>query len=147
MNDIFYMKRAIELSKLGEFTTAPNPNVGCVIVKNNIIVGEGWHEQAGKNHAEINALIMAGEKAQGGTAYVTLEPCNHFGKTPPCCNALIKSGINRVVISNIDPNPKISGNGILYLKKHGICVKTGLLSKESKQYNKGFFKRMKTGFP
>lgn len=147
MNDIFYMKRAIELSKLGEFTTSPNPNVGCVIVNNNNIVGEGWHEQSGKNHAEINALIMAGNNAKGGTAYITLEPCNYFGKTPPCCNALVTAGINRVIISNIDPNPKVSGNGILYLKKNGISVKTGLLSKESKKYNKGFFKRMKTGLP
>ncbi|QCI23039.1 bifunctional diaminohydroxyphosphoribosylaminopyrimidine deaminase/5-amino-6-(5-phosphoribosylamino)uracil reductase RibD [Buchnera aphidicola (Macrosiphum gaurae)] len=141
------MKRAIELSKLSEFTTAPNPNVGCVIVKNNIIVGEGWHEKPGKNHAEINALIMAGKKARGGTAYITLEPCNYFGKTPPCCNALIEAGINRVIISNIDPNPKVSGNGALYLKKYGVFVKIGLLAEESKKNNKGFFKRMKTGLP
>lgn len=147
MNDIFYMKRAIDISKLGEFTTSPNPNVGCVIVNNNIIVGEGWHEKSGENHAEINALIMAGKKAKGGTAYVTLEPCNYFGKTPPCCHALIKAGINRVIISNIDPNPKVSGNGISYLKKHGISVTTGILSKESKKFNKGFFKRMKSGLP
>ncbi|CAL4326516.1 Riboflavin biosynthesis protein RibD, partial [Diaminohydroxyphosphoribosylaminopyrimidine deaminase] [Buchnera aphidicola (Brachycaudus tragopogonis)] len=147
MNDIFYMKRAIEISKLGEFTTSPNPNVGCVIVKNNIIVGEGWHEKSGKHHAEINALIMAGTKAQGSTAYITLEPCNHFGKTPPCCNALIKAGINRVVISNIDPNPKVSGNGVSFLRKHGLSVTIGILSRESKKYNKGFFKRMKSGLP
>ncbi|QCI20740.1 bifunctional diaminohydroxyphosphoribosylaminopyrimidine deaminase/5-amino-6-(5-phosphoribosylamino)uracil reductase RibD [Buchnera aphidicola (Brachycaudus cardui)] len=141
------MRRAIEISKLGEFTTSPNPNVGCVIVNNNIIVGEGWHEQSGKNHAEINALIMAGDKAKGGTAYITLEPCNYFGKTPPCCNALVKAGIHRVIVSNIDPNPKVSGNGVSYLRKCGISVVTGILSKESKQYNKGFFKRMKTGLP
>ncbi|QCI16261.1 bifunctional diaminohydroxyphosphoribosylaminopyrimidine deaminase/5-amino-6-(5-phosphoribosylamino)uracil reductase RibD [Buchnera aphidicola (Artemisaphis artemisicola)] len=141
------MKRAIELSKLGEFTTSPNPNVGCVIVKNNNIIGEGWHMKSGDHHAEINALIMAGNKAKGATAYITLEPCNYFGKTPPCCNALVKSGINHVVISNIDPNPKVSGNGILYLKKHGVSVTTGLLSQESIKYNKGFFKRMKTGLP
>lgn len=147
MNDQFYMKRAIKISQLGEFTTSPNPNVGCVIVKNNVIVGEGWHEQPGKDHAEINALKMAGKNAKGGTAYITLEPCNHFGKTPPCCNALVTSGINRVIISNIDPNPKVSGKGILFLKQHGIIVKIGLLSKESQKNNKGFFKRMKTGLP
>ncbi len=147
MNDIFYMKKAIELSKLGEFTTAPNPNVGCVIVKDNIIIGEGWHKKPGKNHAEINALIMAGKEAKGGTAYITLEPCNYFGKTPPCCEALVKAGIDRVIISNIDPNPKVSGNGVLYLKQHGLSVQVGVLSKESKKNNKGFFKRMKTGLP
>jgi len=147
MNDIFYMKRAIEISQLGQFTTSPNPNVGCVIVKNNIIVGEGWHKKPGSNHAEINALNMAGKKAKGGTAYITLEPCNFFGRTPPCCHALIEAGIQYVIISNIDPNPKVSGNGVLYLKKHGIYVQIGLLSKESKKCNQGFFKRMKTGLP
>lgn len=147
MNDIFYMKKAIQIGKLGQFTTAPNPNVGCVIVKNNEIVGEGWHKKSGSHHAEIYALMMASEKSKGATAYVTLEPCNYFGKTPPCCDALIKAGIKRVVIAKIDPNPKVSGNGVLYLKKHGISVTTGVLSKESEKYNKGFFKRMKTGLP
>lgn len=147
MKDIFYMKRAIKISKLGEFTTSPNPNVGCVIVKDNKIVGEGWHEQAGKNHAEINALNIAGKKAKGATAYITLEPCNYFGKTPPCCDAIISSGIKNVIISNLDPNPKVSGKGVLYLKKKGIPVKIGLMSKEAKKCNKGFFKRMKTGLP
>lgn len=147
MNDIFYMKRAIKISKLGQFTTSPNPNVGCVIVKNNKIIGEGWHEKTGKNHAEINALVMAGKHAKGGSAYITLEPCNYFGKTPPCCEALIKAGINRVIISNLDPNPKVSGKGVLYLKKFGISVTTGILSKEAEKCNKGFFKRMKTGMP
>ncbi|QCI22459.1 bifunctional diaminohydroxyphosphoribosylaminopyrimidine deaminase/5-amino-6-(5-phosphoribosylamino)uracil reductase RibD [Buchnera aphidicola (Lipaphis pseudobrassicae)] len=141
------MKRAIKISKLGEFTTSPNPNVGCVIVKDNKIIGEGWHKKSGDNHAEINALIMAGAKAKGADVYVTLEPCNYFGKTPPCCKALIKAGIKRVIISNIDPNPKVSGNGISYLKKNGISVTTGLLSKKSEKCNKGFFKRMKTGLP
>jgi diaminohydroxyphosphoribosylaminopyrimidine deaminase len=147
MKDAFYMKRAIKISKLGEFTTSPNPNVGCVIVKDNKIVGEGWHEQFGKNHAEINALNMAGKNAQNSIAYITLEPCNHFGKTPPCCDAIIKSGIKKVIISSLDPNPKVSGKGVLYLRKKGISVKTGLMSKESQKNNKGFFKRMKTGLP
>lgn len=147
MNDIFYMKKAIKISQLGEFTTSPNPNVGCVIVKNNHIIGEGWHQKPGDNHAEINALEMAGQEAKGSTVYITLEPCNYFGKTPPCCHALVKAGIHCAIISNIDPNPKVSGKGILYLKQHGILVKIGLLSQESKKYNKGFFKRMKTGLP
>ncbi len=147
MKNISYMKRAIQLSKLGEFTTAPNPNVGCVIVNNNHIVGEGWHKKYGDNHAEINALNMAGKKAKGGTAYITLEPCNHFGKTPPCCKALVNSGITHVIISSLDPNPKVSGKGIIYLRNHGVFVEIGMLSNESKKSNKGFFKRMKTGFP
>ncbi|CAL4325272.1 Riboflavin biosynthesis protein RibD, partial [Diaminohydroxyphosphoribosylaminopyrimidine deaminase] [Buchnera aphidicola (Protaphis terricola)] len=147
MKNIFYMERAIKLSKLGEFTTTPNPNVGCVIVNQNNIVGEGWHKKYGSNHAEINALEMAGSKSKGATAYITLEPCNHFGKTPPCCDALIKSGIIHVVISNLDPNPHISGKGVEQLRKNGISVEIGLLSKKSKQYNRGFFKRMKTGIP
>ncbi|QCI19129.1 bifunctional diaminohydroxyphosphoribosylaminopyrimidine deaminase/5-amino-6-(5-phosphoribosylamino)uracil reductase RibD [Buchnera aphidicola (Aphis nerii)] len=141
------MRRAIQLSKLGEFTTAPNPNVGCVIVNNNDIVGEGWHKKYGDHHAEINALNMAGNKSKGATAYITLEPCNHFGKTPPCCDAIINSGINHVIISNLDPNPKVSGKGVIYLKKNGISVETGLLAKESQKYNQGFLKRMKTGLP
>jgi diaminohydroxyphosphoribosylaminopyrimidine deaminase len=147
VNDEFFMKRAIKISQFSEFTTAPNPNVGCVIVKNNTIVGEGWHEQYGGNHAEINALKIAGQRAKGGTAYVTLEPCNHFGKTPPCCSELVTSGIKRVIISNIDPNPKVSGKGVFFLKQQGILVETGLLSQESKKNNQGFFKRMTTGLP
>ncbi|CAL4324680.1 Riboflavin biosynthesis protein RibD, partial [Diaminohydroxyphosphoribosylaminopyrimidine deaminase] [Buchnera aphidicola (Cavariella theobaldi)] len=147
MKNIFYMKRAIKISKKGEFTTSPNPNVGCVIVNNNNIVGEGWHEKTGHNHAEINALNMAGKKAKGGTAYVTLEPCNHFGKTPPCTHALVNAGIKNVIISNLDPNPKVSGKGISYLKNKGIKITTNLLSQESKKNNYGFFKRMNTGFP
>lgn len=147
MNDIFYMKRAIALSKLGEFTTAPNPNVGCVIVKNNHIIGEGWHKKSGDDHAEINALKIAGKQAKGSTIYITLEPCNYFGRTPPCCHALVKAGIYRAIISNIDPNPQVSGKGVLYLKQSGVLVEIGLLSQESKKYNKGFFKRMNTGLP
>lgn len=147
MNNIFYMKRAIKISKLGEFTTTPNPNVGCVIVNNDHIVGEGWHKKYGDNHAEINALNMAGKNAKGGTAYITLEPCNHFGQTPPCCDALIKAGIKHVIVSSLDPNPKVSGKGITYLRENNISVEIGLLSKESQKYNKGFFKRMQTGLP
>lgn len=147
MKDLLYMKKAIEISKLGEFSTAPNPIVGCLIVNNDNIVGQGWHEKYGENHAEINALKMAGHQAKGATAYITLEPCNHFGKTPPCCKEIIKSGIKRVVISNVDPNPIVSGRGVSYLRKNGIIVTIGVMSKESRNCNKGFFKRMQTGFP
>lgn len=147
MQDIFYMKKAIQLAKLGEFTTAPNPNVGCIIVKNNIIIGEGWHKKKGEAHAEIHALSMAKNNTKGATAYVTLEPCSHFGLTSPCCRALIKAEIFRVVIAIIDPNPKVSGKGILCLKKAGISVKIGIMSKEAKDLNQGFFKRMQTGLP
>ncbi|CAL4043719.1 bifunctional diaminohydroxyphosphoribosylaminopyrimidine deaminase/5-amino-6-(5-phosphoribosylamino)uracil reductase RibD [Buchnera aphidicola] len=147
MQDIFYMKKAINLAKLGEFTTAPNPNVGCIIVKNNIIIGTGWHKKPGESHAEIHALSMAKGKTKGATLYVTLEPCSHFGLTPPCCLSLIQAGIIRVVIAIIDPNPKVSGKGIKWLKKSGILVKIGVLSKEAKNLNQGFLKRMKTGLP
>ncbi|WDI78952.1 bifunctional diaminohydroxyphosphoribosylaminopyrimidine deaminase/5-amino-6-(5-phosphoribosylamino)uracil reductase RibD [Candidatus Purcelliella pentastirinorum] len=142
-----YMNHAIKLAYLGKYTTSPNPNVGCVIVKNNNIVGEGWHIKAGSDHAEINALKMAGHKSNGATAYITMEPCNHYGRTPPCCKELIKSGIKKVIISTLDPNPKISGKGLLELKKNGIIVEIGLLKKKAERINKGFFKRMKKGMP
>ncbi|XBC44254.1 MAG: bifunctional diaminohydroxyphosphoribosylaminopyrimidine deaminase/5-amino-6-(5-phosphoribosylamino)uracil reductase RibD [Buchnera aphidicola (Schlechtendalia peitan)] len=147
MNDIFYMKKAIKVAKKGIFTTSPNPNVGCIIVKHNVIIGIGWHKKTGGAHAEIHALRQAGKKSKGATAYVTLEPCSHFGKTPPCCIALIQSGISRVVISVLDPNPKISGKGVEWLKKEGISVKVGVISEESENINKGFFQRMRIGIP
>ncbi|XBC39125.1 MAG: bifunctional diaminohydroxyphosphoribosylaminopyrimidine deaminase/5-amino-6-(5-phosphoribosylamino)uracil reductase RibD [Buchnera aphidicola (Nurudea shiraii)] len=147
MNDNFYMNKAIQLAKKGILTTSPNPNVGCIIVKNNVIVGRGWHKKSGYPHAEIYALKQAGNKTKGATAYVTLEPCSHFGKTPPCCIKLIKSGIQRIVISTIDPNPKVSGKGIKWLKNKGIVVKVGVIPQKSKNINKGFFKRMYTGIP
>ncbi|XBC43213.1 MAG: bifunctional diaminohydroxyphosphoribosylaminopyrimidine deaminase/5-amino-6-(5-phosphoribosylamino)uracil reductase RibD [Buchnera aphidicola (Meitanaphis flavogallis)] len=145
--DIFYMNKAIQIAKKGILTTSPNPNVGCIIVKNNIILGKGWHKKTGQPHAEIYALKQAGIKAKGATAYITLEPCSHFGHTPPCCIELIKSGISRVVISTIDPNPKVSGNGIKWLKKKGIIVKVGVIPNKSEDINKGFFQRMRTGIP
>ncbi|XBC40649.1 MAG: bifunctional diaminohydroxyphosphoribosylaminopyrimidine deaminase/5-amino-6-(5-phosphoribosylamino)uracil reductase RibD [Buchnera aphidicola (Nurudea yanoniella)] len=147
MNDIFYMNKAIQLAKKGILTTSPNPNVGCIIVKNNVIIGKGWHKKSGYPHAEIYALKQAGEKAKGATVYVTLEPCSHFGKTPPCCIKLIQAGIYKIIISTIDPNPKVSGKGISWLKKKGIIVKIGIISHKSKNINKGFFKRMHTGMP
>src|SRR5574343_2092199 len=106
-NDAFYMAKAIELAKRGRYTTSPNPNVGCVIVKNNQIVAEGWHKQAGQGHAEVEALKQTTD-TEGATAYVTLEPCSHYGKTPPCADALIQANVSRVVVAMTDPNPLVS---------------------------------------
>ncbi|MGF1699250.1 bifunctional diaminohydroxyphosphoribosylaminopyrimidine deaminase/5-amino-6-(5-phosphoribosylamino)uracil reductase RibD [Photobacterium makurazakiensis] len=141
------MRRAIELAKRGLFTTAPNPNVGCVIAHEEEIVGEGYHYQAGQPHAEVFALRAAGAKARGATAYVTLEPCSHFGRTPPCAKALVEAGVGRVVCAMVDPNPKVAGRGIEMLQVAGIEVQTGLLELDAKALNPGFIKRMKTGKP
>ena len=145
--DQFYMQQAIELAKLGRFTTPPNPNVGCVIVRDDQIIGKGYHQKAGEPHAEVYALKMAGNKAQGATAYVTLEPCSHFGRTPPCADALIKAGITRVVVAMQDPNPNVAGNGIKRLKDAGIEVIVGVLYEQAEAINKGFLKCMRTGIP
>ncbi|MGP1959977.1 MAG: bifunctional diaminohydroxyphosphoribosylaminopyrimidine deaminase/5-amino-6-(5-phosphoribosylamino)uracil reductase RibD [Arsenophonus sp. NC-TX2-MAG3] len=142
-----FMSRALLLANQGRFTTSPNPNVGCVIVNNDEVVGEGFHSRAGDSHAEIYALQMAGEKANGATAYITLEPCSHYGKTPPCADALINSGILRVVVAMQDPNPQVAGRGLLKLQQAGIEVIHGLLIDEAEQLNRGFLKRMRTGFP
>ncbi|WWO97749.1 MAG: bifunctional diaminohydroxyphosphoribosylaminopyrimidine deaminase/5-amino-6-(5-phosphoribosylamino)uracil reductase RibD [Candidatus Dasytiphilus stammeri] len=147
MDDEFYMKRALEIARRGIFTTTPNPNVGCVIVLNGIIVGEGYHYCAGEPHAEIYALQMAGEKAKTATVYVTLEPCNHHGLTPPCCEALISAGVHRVVIAMQDPNPLVAGRGFAQLKAAGIEVNHGLMELEAERLNRGFLKRMRTGLP
>ena len=114
------MKRAFELAERGRGHTDPNPCVGCVIVKNNKIIGEGWHKKAGGPHAEIEALKAAGKQAKGATMYVTLEPCCHFGKTPPCTDAIIRAGIKHVIAAKIDPNPIVNGKGILILRNAGI---------------------------
>lgn len=143
----YYMKMAIELAKKGRYTTGPNPRVGCIIVKNNSVVGRGWHRYAGQNHAEIEALKDAGSRAIGATAYVTLEPCCHTGKTGPCTDALINSGIKRVVIGMIDPNPLVAGHGVLALRQAGISVTTNILTEESEELNPGFIKRMNHGLP
>ncbi|MFT5559370.1 MAG: diaminohydroxyphosphoribosylaminopyrimidine deaminase [Sphingobacteriales bacterium] len=140
--DKFYMSRAITLAKKGRFTSSPNPNVGCVIVANNIIVGEGFHQKVGLGHAEVNALAIAKDKAIGATCYVTLEPCSHFGRTPPCALALTKAGVKRVVVAMVDPNPKVAGEGIKILKKAGIKVDLSLLENEAMDLNRGFIKRM-----
>ena len=141
------MSRAIELAKRGRFTTAPNPNVGCVITQDEAIVGEGYHYQAGQPHAEVFALRAAKENAKGATAYVTLEPCSHYGRTPPCAEALINANVARVVCAMQDPNPQVAGRGIDILRKAGIQVDVGLLELDSNALNPSFIKRMKTGKP
>ncbi|SAQ26443.1 bifunctional diaminohydroxyphosphoribosylaminopyrimidine deaminase/5-amino-6-(5-phosphoribosylamino)uracil reductase RibD [Klebsiella grimontii] len=147
MQDELYMARALKLAARGRFTTHPNPNVGCVIVKDGEIVGEGFHYRAGEPHAEVHALRMAGEKAQGATAYVTLEPCSHHGRTPPCCEALIAAGVSHVVAAMQDPNPQVAGRGLYRLQQEGVDVSHGLMMNEAEALNKGFLKRMRTGFP
>jgi len=136
------MHRALMLARRGLMTTRPNPAVGCVITSDNKVVGEGWHHQAGEPHAEVHALRSAGQKARGATAYVTLEPCSHIGRTPPCCDALIEAGIKRVVVAMQDPNPRVSGNGIQRLKEAGISVDVGVLQAAAESLNPGFISRM-----
>ncbi len=137
-----FMQEALSLAKKGEFTCAPNPCVGCVIVQNNEIVGRGWHQKTGEAHAEIHALAQAQEKARGATCYVTLEPCVHQGRTGPCVTALIQAGIKRVVVATLDPNPLMAGKGVQALQAAGIAVEVGLLEQEAVQLNQGFFSRM-----
>ncbi len=146
-DDAHYMARAIRLAERGLNTTHPNPRVGCVLVKEGLIVGEGWHERAGEPHAEIMALRSAGEAARSSTAYVSLEPCSHHGRTPPCAEALIEAGVARVVAAMVDPNPRVSGQGLKMLKAAGIETSAGLLESEAEKLNRGFCKRMRTGRP
>ena len=145
--DEYFIARALNLAKKGQGLTSPNPAVGAVVVKNGIIVGEGFHEKAGQRHAEVIALNNAGKDAEGGTIYVTLEPCSHFGKTPPCVQKIKESGIKRVVSAIKDPNPLVSGKGLEYLLNNGIEVKDGVLSKEANRINEIFFKYITTGMP
>ena len=145
--DHLHMARALRLAERGLFTTTPNPRVGCVIVKDGEVVGEGWHERAGEPHAEVHALRVAGEKARGATAYVSLEPCSHHGRTPPCANALIDAGVRRVVAAMRDPNPQVSGNGLELLTLAGVTVQVGLLESEARELNVGFIARMTRGRP
>ncbi len=141
------MARAIELAQRGLYSTDPNPRVGCVIVQGGAIVGEGWHQRAGEAHAEVMALKAAGPRSQGGTAYVSLEPCSHHGKTPPCSRALIESGIRRVVAAMEDPNPKVAGSGLLELRAAGIETSCGLLKASAEALNPGFCQRMRQQRP
>lgn len=142
-----YMGRAIVLARRGLYTTDPNPRVGCVLVRDGEIVGEGFHVRAGEGHAEVNALRTADDKARGATAYVTLEPCSHFGRTPPCADTLIEAGISRMVCAMVDPNPSVAGRGIERLRAAGIEVAGGLMEREARALNPGFIKRMERGLP
>jgi diaminohydroxyphosphoribosylaminopyrimidine deaminase/5-amino-6-(5-phosphoribosylamino)uracil reductase len=142
-----WMSRALMLAERGVYTTEPNPRVGCVLVADGRIVGEGWHVRAGEGHAEVSALAQAGDLARGATAYVTLEPCSHFGRTPPCADALVKAGVSRVVAAMQDPNPQVAGNGLNRLREAGIEVDCGLLEAQAQALNPGFIKRMQQGLP
>ncbi len=146
-SDQFYMARALKLAERGRYSTQPNPRVGCVIVKDGEIVGEGFHRVAGEVHAEINALEQAGSLAREADIFVTLEPCSHHGRTPPCADALIKAQPSRVIVAMTDPNPLVSGQGIKKLEAQGILVNGGVCEAEAKQLNRGFIKRMQNGRP
>lgn len=146
-DDLFWMRRAIELARLGQYSTKPNPNVGCVIVKDAQLLGEGFHPRAGQPHAEVFALRQAAEQAQGATAYVTLEPCAHYGRTPPCAKALVDAGVVKVVVACPDPNPLVAGKGVQILQDAGIQVSVGVAEAEAAQLNAGFLKAMATGMP
>lgn len=142
-----HMVRALELAQRGLYTTTPNPRVGCVIVRGGEVVGEGWHEKAGAPHAEVNALRAAGASARGATVYVSLEPCAHHGRTPPCSDALIAAGIARVVVAMRDPNPQVAGRGLRALEDAGIATGCGVLEDEARELNIGFVSRMTRGRP
>ena len=141
------MARALQLAARGLFTTSPNPRVGCVIAKDGHVVGEGWHERAGTLHAEVHALKAAGKAARGATVYVTLEPCSHHGRTPPCAEALVTAGVARVVAAMRDPNPLVAGGGIQMLTLAGIRADVGLMEAEARALNPGFVSRMTRGRP
>ena len=145
--DYRHMARALSLAQRGLYSTDPNPRVGCVLVREGEIVGEGWHERAGEAHAEIHALRQAGERARGATAYVTLEPCCHHGRTPPCSTALLDAGVARVVAAMADPNPRVAGQGLAQLREAGVVVACGLLEAEARALNPGFILRMTAGRP
>lgn len=145
--DSRWMARALQLAERGLYTTSPNPRVGCVLVKDGAVVGEGWHERAGEPHAEIHALRAAGDQARGATAYVTLEPCSHHGRTPPCADALVEAGVVRVVAAMQDPNPQVAGQGLEKLRAAGIETDSGLMEDTVRELNIGFFARMTRGLP
>ncbi len=145
--DIEYMQRAIELASKGLYSTKPNPAVGCVLVKDGLVVGEGWHQQAGLRHAERVALAQAGELAFGATAYVTLEPCSHTGRTPPCADGLVEAGVTKVFVAMLDPNPLVAGKGIHKLTQANIETQIGLLEDQAKALNPGFIRKMQNKLP
>lgn len=145
--DYQFMARALVLARRGLYTTDPNPRVGCVLVKDGCVVGEGWHERAGEDHAEVRALAVAGAAAQSATAYVTLEPCCHHGRTPPCTDALLAAGVTRLVAAMEDPNPQVSGRGLAQWRTAGLRVDCGVLEAEARALNPGFLLRMVAGRP
>jgi diaminohydroxyphosphoribosylaminopyrimidine deaminase/5-amino-6-(5-phosphoribosylamino)uracil reductase len=147
VTDHALMARALRLAERGLSTTQPNPRVGCVIAHGDEIIGEGWHQRAGEPHAEVVALHAAGERSRGATAYVTLEPCSHHGRTPPCADALIEAGVARVVFASGDPNPKVAGGGIRRMRETGIAVECGLMRDAARELNRGFFSRFERGRP
>jgi len=144
--DYRHMARAVQLAQRGLYSTDPNPRVGCVIAHGDEVAGEGWHERAGEPHAEVHALRAAGDRARGATAYVTLEPCNHQGRTPPCCDALVEAAVARVVIGSRDPNP-VAGDGVARLRDAGITVVTGVMEDVTDDLNPGFMQRLRHGRP
>jgi len=146
IQDYRYMARALQLAHNGIYTTHPNPRVGCVLVRCDQVIGEGWHVKAGDDHAEIAALKNA-DNAQGATAYVTLEPCSHHGRTPPCADALVKAGVSKVVAAMQDPNPLVAGNGLARLREAGIETVCGVLENDARRLNRGFIQRMSQGRP
>ncbi|MDX1796673.1 MAG: bifunctional diaminohydroxyphosphoribosylaminopyrimidine deaminase/5-amino-6-(5-phosphoribosylamino)uracil reductase RibD [Hydrogenovibrio sp.] len=146
-NDLEFMAQAIELGRKGIYSTRPNPAVGCVIVKDGRVIASGWHRKAGQPHAEIEALKNASESVEGATVYVTLEPCSHMGKTPPCADALVVAKVARVVVAMQDPNPLVAGQGIERLRQAGIKVDVGLLESDARQLNQGFIRAMSQGLP
>ncbi len=146
--DHVHMARALRLAACGMYSTAPNPAVGCVLLDaNGAVVGEGWHHRAGQPHAEVLASRAAAVRARGGTAYVTLEPCSHHGRTPPCADALIEAGVRRVVAAMQDPNPRVAGDGLRILKAAGVVTAVGVLEREARELNRGFVARMTRGRP
>ena len=145
--DSVWMAQALRLAERGLYGTSPNPRVGCVLVRDGESVGTGWHRCAGEPHAEVHALREAGAAARGATAYVTLEPCSHHGRTPPCADALVEAGVARVVVAAQDPNPEVAGAGIARLRAAGIAVESGLMETEARELNIGFFARMTRGTP
>ncbi len=142
-----FMQQALRLAGKGLYSTDPNPRVGCVVVKGEAVVGEGWHRRAGQAHAEIDALCQAGGAARGATVYVTLEPCCHYGRTPPCSKVLVEAGVKRVVVAMEDPNPRVAGQGLAGLRAAGIQVESGLLQQQAERLNPGFISRMRRGRP
>ncbi len=142
-----YMQRALDLAARAQGRTSPNPMVGAVVVKDNQMVGEGYHMKAGTPHAEVHALQAAGEAAQGATLYVNLEPCSHYGRTPPCADAIVQAGVKRVVVAGLDPNPRVSGRGLRILQDAGIEILTGVLEQEARKLNLAFLKYIQTKTP